>query len=182
LPGTANVPNGFNFGHAALVTQGYSHPNTDTLLMNIAIIESIAADVPQAFQVREGQGLNYHWNKAFRCTNFSNMFSGNRYLLRPQISEEEIDSIIAFARQQKGDWSSWHATKGSSHSFDEPDTTKTNWADNHHWYCSLLVWQAFKYVTGIDLDVNSGYQVYPNDLIANPYFDNTSEIISRYRF
>ena len=60
--------------------------------------------------------------------------------------------------------------------------TRDNWADNTHWYCSLIIWQAVLYVTGIDLDANGGYFVYPNDLVASPYFDNSSEHTGRARF
>jgi uncharacterized protein YycO len=44
--------------------------------------------------------------------------------------------------------------------------------DKKIWYCSLLIWEAFYTVAGIDLDSNGGLMVYPNDLIASPYFDN----------
>jgi len=44
--------------------------------------------------------------------------------------------------------------------------------DKKIWYCSLLIWEAFYQVLGIDLDPNGGIMVFPNDLIASPYFDN----------
>ncbi|MFW5793335.1 MAG: hypothetical protein ACOCWC_03555, partial [Bacteroidota bacterium] len=59
---------------------------------------------------------------------------------------------------------------------------RRNWADNDHWYCSLLIWQAVLYVSGIDLDSNGGYFVYPNDLIASPYFNNENGFKGRTRF
>ncbi|MBN2263102.1 MAG: hypothetical protein JW735_09320, partial [Prolixibacteraceae bacterium] len=82
LPGSANVPNGVNFGHAAIVTKGFKHSNIDTLLMNTLIIESMAANVPQAFQVREGFALNNAEHQIERCVSFSEKFAGNRYLVR----------------------------------------------------------------------------------------------------
>lgn len=182
LPGSANIPNGANFGHAAIVTKGFKHSNIDTLLMNTIIIESMAANVPQAFQVREGFALNYAEHPIERCVSFSEKFEGNRYLLRSYLPEIQIDSIIAFALSQKGDISNWSATKRFKDGCNKTDSCKSNWADNNHWYCSLLVWQAYLYVTGIDFDVNGGYYIYPNDLLANPLFNNTNDKQHRFRF
>lgn len=182
LPGSANVPNGYNFGHAAIVTKGFAHNNIDTLLANITIVESMAADVSKLFQVREVPGLLEHKHAAIRSISFDKRFSGNRYRLRLELDEQQIDSIIWFARQQKGDFSCWNAMKRFPENFDQADTTKNNWADNHDWYCSLLVWQSVFYITGIDIDVNKGYQVYPNDLIAHPIFNNTDNHVGRARF
>lgn len=182
MPGSANVPHGYNFGHAAIVTKGFQHHDTDTLLANITIIESMAADVSKPFQVREVPGLLAHHHAAIRSISFDNRYSGNRYRLRLDIDESQIDSIISFARQQKGDYSCWNAMKRFPVHFDQSDTSKTSWADNHDWYCSLLVWQSVFYITGIDIDVNKGYQVYPNDLITHPIFNNRENHVGRAKF
>jgi uncharacterized protein YycO len=52
-----------------------------------------------------------------------------------------------------------------------------------YWYCSLLIWQAFYDVLGIDIDANQGVYVYPNDLINSPYFnDEPGRYEKRVRF
>lgn len=180
MPGSASIPNGVNCGHAVMVTKGYKHNNIDTLLANIRIIESMAVDVPKEFQVREIAANVYNKNPIFNCTSFNNQFTGNRYRLRLNVSEAAIDSILSFACSQKGDYSNWNAMKRYPDNL--KSDLKSNWADNTHWYCSLLVWQSVLYVTGIDTDVNKGFQVYPNDLVASPIFDNTVNHIGRARF
>lgn len=186
LPGTANVPNGFLFGHAAIVVRGFRSHNIDTLLANIIIIESMARDVQPGFQVREIQALVHHERDAFNNINFSSNYAGNRYRLRLNWTEDELERLIAFLREQKGDLSTWNAAKR----FPETEFTdslvkggfRKSWADNSHWYCSLLVWQAVYFIKGIDIDPNGGYMVYPNDLIASPVFDNKPDHIGRARF
>ncbi len=171
LPGSAFVPNGSGFGHAALVVKGYAHQNIDSLLAGVQIIESIAKDVPRGFQIRQISGYSRHRLTILNNVNFGSKYSGNRYRLRLELSEAQIDSIIAFAMKQRNDLSSWNASKRFPDSNFVPDSLYANWADNNTWYCSLLVWQAIYYVTKIDLDPNGGYMVYPNDLISSPYFD-----------
>ncbi|MDP2424431.1 MAG: hypothetical protein U1C46_05400 [Bacteroidales bacterium] len=186
LPGTAFIENGWGYGHAAIVTQGAQHQHRDSILANSWIFESHAQSVPKNDQLREIRGFVVSNNRAFHNEGFGPKYNGNRYQLRLNISESQIDSIIAFMRSQKGSYSSWNSMKRF------PGITRIdqvvnkdireNWADNTHWYCSLLIWQAVLYVTGIDLDPNGGYFVYPNDLIASPYFDNTTEFQGRARF
>lgn len=171
LPGSSNKSNGWTFGHAALVVKGYKSENIDTLLSHVVIIESIARDVPQPYQVREIAGYVENKNLALNCTSFGPKINGNRYRLRLKLSDSQIDSIIAFAREQKNDESCWNAMKSFPDDVPPPGSTRKNWADNSQWYCSLLVWQSFYYVTGIDLDANGGYEVYPDDLVASKYFD-----------
>lgn len=175
LPGSAFVPNGSGFGHAALVVKGNRHSNIDSLLAGARIVESIAKDVPAAFQVREIAAYIWDRNPSFSNTNFGNKYKGRRYRLRLQLSQSAIDSIIDFALDQKGDLSSWNAAKRfPDHPFSDSLIQlglRKNWADNATWYCSLLVWQSVFFVTGIDLDPNGGYMVYPNDLIKSRHFD-----------
>ncbi|MBK9292343.1 MAG: hypothetical protein IPM52_12055 [Bacteroidetes bacterium] len=186
LPGTARVPSGFMFGHAAFVVKGFKSDDTDSLLANTIIIESMARDVQPGFQVREVPALVHHNRDAFNNTNFSSRYAGNRYRLRLSWTDDELERLMTFLREQKGDLSTWNAAKRfPGHPFADSLVRaglRKNWADNNHWYCSLLVWQAVYFVKGIDLDVNGGYMVYPNDLIASPYFDNTNGRIGRARF
>ncbi len=182
LPGTAAVPDGISFGHAAIVTEGYRHNNLDTLLSHAKIIESVALNIHPAFQIREISVVSNHPMLEHRSFSFGNQFAGKRYRLRLNLEKEQIDSIVQFALAQKGDLSSWNAMKSFPNETGKSDSTKGNWADNHLWYCSLLVWQAVYYSTSIDLDINKGFQVYPNDLIANPIFNNSPDFTGRARF
>jgi hypothetical protein len=175
LPGTAFVSGGTDFGHAVIVVKGYKHNNIDSLLAGATIIEAIAKDVPPAFQVREIAAFKQSNIEAFNNVNFGRKYTGKRYRLRLPLPQSAIDSIVSFALDQKGDLYSWTATKRFP---DNPITDsllnsgiRKNWGDNSVWYCSLLVWQSVYFVTGIDLDPNSGYRVYPNDLIKSEYFD-----------
>lgn len=186
LPGSARVGGGYMFGHAALVVKGYRSSDIDSLLSHTIIIESMARDVMPGFQVREVPALVYNRRDAFNNTNFSSKYAGNRYRLRLHWTEDELDRLIGFLREQKGDLSRWNSAKRFP---DQPildslvnNGDRKNWADNSHWYCSLLVWQAVMFVKGIDLDPNGGYMVYPNDLIASPYFNNHLNHIGRSRF
>jgi hypothetical protein len=181
LPGTSFIDGGKNYGHAALVVKGYRHWNTDSLLAGTIIIESIAKDVPAEFQIREINALVSDKFESFDNHNFDSRYKGNRYRLRLSLTEKETDSIIAFARSQKGKLSSWNASKY----FPDNKTNNTitgGLNQNQTWYCSLLVWQSIYNITGIDLDQNGGYMVYPNDLINSGYFNELPNGEGRIRF
>ena len=181
IPGSTIVNDGRNFGHTALVIKGFKHSNPDSLLAGTVIVESIAKDVSKEFQVREIHALVHHKLEAFNNVSFNATETGKRYRLRLQLPDEQINAIIAFALKQKGDYYSWNATKRLPPS-SIVDKIPTDWADNSHWYCSLLVWQSVLAVTGTDLDPNKGYMVYPNDLIHSPYFFNKGAHVGRAHF
>ncbi len=186
FPGTSIVPSGMGFGHAALVVTGYRHTHVDSLLAGVQIIESIARDVSTDYQIREISGLVKSRFDALNNDNFDGRYAGNRYRLRLNLPEAQIDSILHFAQAQKGDRSAWNASKAfPGNSFNDSLVRlglRQNWADNDTWYCSHLVWQSVFYVTGKDIDVNEGYMVYPNDLINADIFDNTPTFSGRMRF
>jgi hypothetical protein len=175
LPGTSVVSGRGDFGHAAIVVKGSKHSSIDSLLARASIVEAIARDVPPAFQVREIAAFKQSNIIAFNNISFGRNHAGNRYLLRLNLPQSAIDSIVAFALDQKGDLYSWTSPKRFSDDPVADSLAKSgiikSWADNSAWYCSLLVWQSVYYVTGIDLDANGGYRVYPNDLIKSKYFD-----------
>lgn len=170
LPGSSVVEGGLGFGHAAMVSLGGSHRHPDSLLKRVMVLESHAGDVPGNLQVREIQGLVSHVNPSRNNTAFAGEYRGRRYRLRLDLLPEEVDQILQYVRAQMGTSSSWMASKPA----DGEAVT--------HWYCSLLVWKAVLEATGIDLDANQGYYVYPNDLINSPYFDNRPGVKGRTRF
>ncbi len=186
LPRTAYLEDGWGFGHAAIVTRGASGEFPDSILANAYVFESHAQPVPQKYQLREVKGLDINENPFLHNESFSPRYTGSRYRLRLNISEEEIERIIDFIVAQEGDLSSWNAMKrfpGNPEIEEQvKDGRRDNWADNSHWYCSLLIWQAVFYVTGIDLDNNGGYFVYPNDIVVSHYFNNSESHIGRARF
>lgn len=181
LPGSAFVANGKNYGHAALVVKGYKHTNPDSLLAGTIIVESIAKDVPEAFQVREIRAMVTNRILSFDNHNFDRRYESNRYRLRLPLREGQIDSIVDFAISQKGKLSSWNASKYFPEGHIQ-NASGGKLLKNETWYCSLLVWQSYFHVTGIDLDPNRGYMVYPNDLISSRLFDELPAGQGRIRF
>lgn len=181
LPGTSTVDGGKNYGHAAIVVKGYKHWHPDSLLAGTIIIESIAKDVPAEFQVREIKALVSNRMESFDNHNFGSRYQGHRYRLRLPLSDEETDSIIAFARSQKGKLSSWNASKYFPAKAENKNATSAL-LKNETWYCSLLVWQSVFNVTGQDLDHSGGYMAYPNDLINSRHFDSLPDGEGRLRF
>ena len=69
-------------------------------------------------------------------------------------SSTAIQKAVQFARNQLG----------------EPYKITAQKTDNAHWYCSLLVWRAYKEAIGVDLDYNGGYWVKPFDLTGYLYY------------
>jgi hypothetical protein len=180
LPETVELETGILFGHAALVTRGYKHDNIDTLLANSTIIELTGLHIHPVFQLREISALTDHPFAGLRSDSFSNKRSGLRYRLRLNISEEQADQLVDFARAQLGEDYSWNAMKRFRTG--NENETKSNWADNNVWSCNLLVWQAVHYVTGLDIDYNKGFFVYSNDMIVHPVFNNHGTHVGRARF
>jgi hypothetical protein len=168
LPGTAQVYGGKGFGHAALVIEGARDSDILKLLKKTIVFESHARDVPKEFQMREAPA--YLPGDDFRNANitFGPQNLGYCYRLRPNLSEIQIRELIDFVMTQDNGTSCWRAQKRFSE-----NTAKKTPTEGSSWYCSLLIWQAYKSLFGIDLDPNGGVMVYPNDLIAGKYFDNT---------
>lgn len=172
FPGTAMVNGGKGFGHVVLVIQGGKDTNTIRLLEKVKIFESQAREVPQEYEIRSVAG--YVEGSDFRSANttFGLQNSGFRYRLRYPMTPSQRDSIIKFVMSQDADKSCWRAQKG----LPEPGNNSQTpiFQDKKIWYCSLLIWQAFYEVLGVDLDLNGGIMIYPNDMIASPYFENDS--------
>ncbi len=178
LPGTAWVKGGSGFGHAMIVVNGAVGESTDKVLGKSIIFESHARDVPAEFELRAARA--YQAGTDFRYDNisFGHLNTGFRYRLRPSLSEDQVDSVITFIIGQDDGLSSWRAYKKRVGLAE-----LTNRQHQTYWYCSHLIWQAFYSALNIDLDPNGGVIVYPNDLIASPYFQNDSlNPLRRVRF
>jgi hypothetical protein len=172
FPGTAMVNGGKGFGHVVLVIQGGKDTNTLNLLEKVKIFESQAREVPPEYEIRLVSG--YVEGSDFRLANttFGLQNKGFRYRLRFPMTPSQRDSVIRFVLSQDADRSCWRAQKGLPQT--RNDGQPPVFQDKKIWYCSLLIWQAFYEVLGVDLDLNGGIMIYPNDLIASPYFENDS--------
>lgn len=166
--GTAMVNGGKGFGHVVLVIDGGKDSNTMRLLERVRIFESHARDVPKSYELRSAPGFLDGDDFRFANTTFGMQNAGYRYRLRFNLTPSQRDSIINFVLDQDPDVSSWRSLKQLKSNLGSGFTAE----DKKIWYCSLLIWQAFYQVVGIDLDANGGIMVFPNDLIASPYFDN----------
>ena len=178
LPGTACVKGGSGFGHAMIVVEGTFGDSTDQVLGKSIIFESHARAVPPEFELRTARA--YQPGTDFRYDNisFGPLNTGFRFRLRPYLSDAQVDSVIAFIIGQDDGLSSWRAQKKHAGLAELTDRKHQS-----YWYCSHLIWQAFYSVLNIDLDPNGGVMVYPNDLIASPYFQNDpSDPLRRVRF
>lgn len=179
LPGSAMVFGGRGFGHAVLVIKGAQDTNTMNLLKKVRIFESQARDVPPNFELRSSPGFQDGSDFRFANTTFGMQNEGYRYRLRFGLTPAQCDSIVAFVLRQDADVSCWRSQK----QFAGKNGNDTISGDKSVWYCSLLIWEAFYKVLGVDLDPNGGIMVFPNDLIASPYFENTaSDQTKRVRF
>jgi len=166
LPGTAQVYGGKGFGHAALVINGAKDTNLLQLLGKTVIFESHSRDVAPEFQIRQAQA--YHPGSDFRVASitFGPQNFGYCFVLRPSLSPEEIQQLIAFVTGMDGGTSCWRAQKRFDVQKKKPAAGQEG-----NWYCSLLIWQAFYTLFDIDLDHTGRIMVYPNDLITSEYFN-----------
>lgn len=197
LFGSASVPPdavGSGWGHAAGISRS-SAPGADInkSLEEAQVIEAWGPELPREHQMRETKACvpgkfnlslktfpipnDYYWCKKRK---------GSRFRLRANISAEQRKAIVDFWRQQMNEQDRYSvfakkhfpcsATTQSSgcHRNRIPKCATETWANSDCWYCSLLVWQAYYYVAGIDIDSNGGAYVFPNDIIRSPVFDNTT--------
>ncbi len=195
--GSASVPPdavGSGWGHAAGISRSTA-PGADInkSLEEAQVIEAWGPELPREHQMRETKACvpgkfdfrfktcpipnDYYWCKKRK---------GSRFRLRANISTEQCKAIVAFWRQQmdEQDKYSVFAKKhypcsatvqiSGCHRTRIPVCATETWANSDCWYCSLLVWQAYYYVAGIDVDSNGGAYVFPNDIIRSPVFDNTA--------
>jgi hypothetical protein len=167
LPGTCSVENGRKYGHVAIVTQGASGKTIDEALEKANVIEALFFDqATREFQfnkkdqIREGKA----------SVSFGKRFKGIRYRLRMNLSEVQKDKMITFLRNQLDGGYNIFSVKRSFDSDDDKEMMVQDFK-NESWHCATLVWDAYYLTTGVDIDANGGYLVYPSDLIASKYFD-----------
>lgn len=159
--GTSFVTGGSGFGHAMLVIKGAEGDNALEVLQKAEIFESIAKSLPDQYQLRKTSGFLYSDDPKQSNTTFGEQNATCRYRLRLPLTEAQKDSIISFVLSQDDDISNWRSQKRLQSE-----------GEKKIWYCSLLIWEAFHSVLGIDIDSNGGLMIYPNDLITSSYFNN----------
>jgi hypothetical protein len=171
MPGTTFIPGGSGFGHAVIVTADTYALSTDSLLRCTPVFESHSRDVASVYQVRTG--MAYEPGDDFRTASlaFEPKNAGYRYRLRMDMTEVQKDSILAFIIGKDAGLSSWRAIRRLEKS--DSLSNDSILQDKQYWYCTLLIWQAFYHVLGINIDANGGLVIYPNDVINSPVFDNT---------
>ena len=167
LPGSAWVKGGVSFGHVAIVVEGASGETTEEVLHKAVILESQARQVPREFQVRKVNACKPGFDYRFDNYSFDASKSPYRYRLRADLPASRKDSVIAFMERYENGISSWRAQKRYMRNY-----LPISADEESYWYCSHYIWQAFYTVLGIDIDVNQGMIVYPNDIIWCPLFDN----------
>jgi hypothetical protein len=183
LPGTTRVPFGFVFGNAAFVINGAESDHETTLLLSAEIFESQARDVPGEYQLRLVHAYVPGDDFSDANYNFKPSNLGRYYRLRMDITQPQKDSIINYLLAHDHGLSNTRAWKDYNQGAINSSGNAGHRQSAEYWYCSLIIWQAFYDVLGIDLDANQGLYVYPNDLINSPYFNpNQKNPESRIRF
>jgi hypothetical protein len=160
LPGSCNIPYGRRYGHVALVTEGATGRTVSEALEKAKVVEALFFDQAtrkfqwkKTNQIREGSAI----------VSFGNRFKGIRFRLRTNITGEQADEMVQFARNQLNGGYNILSLKRK-----ELDSSKIKDED---WHCATLVWEAYFLTLGLDLDANSGIFIYPSDIIANPVFN-----------
>jgi hypothetical protein len=195
--GSATVPPdavGSGWGHAAGISRS-SKPGADIngSLEEAQVIEAWGPELPREHQIRETKACvpgkfeisrkkfpvpnDYYWCKKRK---------GSRFRLRMHLTPEQCEAIVAFWRQQLSEQDGYSAFV-QKHFRCSPKTqisgcnraripscATEDWANSDRWYCSLLIWQAYHFVLGVDIDANGGAYVFPNDIIRSSCFDNTT--------
>jgi hypothetical protein len=167
IPGTTNVTDGIGFGHAAIVIKGASDTSEVSLLSSVLTFESQARDVPPEFQVRKVNAYVPGNDFSYANYNFKPSNLGRYYRLRMNLTYEEKEAIIKNLLDHDSSLSNPRSLKD----YHEGNSENNQNGGVEYTYCSLIIWQAFYDVLGMDLDANQGLYVYPNDLINSPYFD-----------
>lgn len=164
LPGSYPINAGRMFGHVAIVTEDVSGKSVDEVLSKTSIIEAVVFDQKSRSFIFDRQG-QVRETKAI--ISFGTRFKGIRYRLRMSLTDQQTVDLLQFLKNQlDGGYSVFTVKK-----FVNPDPEKAIALKNLNWHCASIAWQAFYQATGVDIDENEGFVVYPADIIASKYFD-----------
>jgi hypothetical protein len=167
LPGTCSIKNGRRYGHVALVTKGASGSSVEEALSKATVIEALFFDqLTRKFQFARKDQIR----EASAITSFGNRFKGIRYRLRMSLTDDQIEDMIQFLKNQLDGGYNLFSYKRE---FETEILRKSELLNtvNLNWHCATLIWEAFYLSAGIDIDANRGTFIYPADIIACRYFD-----------
>jgi hypothetical protein len=148
-----------------------SDTNEVALLSKTITFESQASDVPGEYQLRKIAAYLPGTDYRFANNSLSPDMFWNLYRLRMDLTDAQRDAIINFVTAKDNDLSSYRGMKRSNHEPGKGNDPHVSPEKQEYWYCSLLIWQAFFDVLGIDIDANGRVYIHPNDLINSTYFD-----------
>lgn len=167
LPGTCSIKNGRRYGHVAVVIKDASGSSIDEALSKAKVIEALFFDQQtRKFQFARKDQIR----EASAITSFGKRFKGIRYRLRMDLTDDQIEEMIGFLKNQlDGGYNLLSAKKKFESDIRRKSEVMNN--TNSNWHCATLVWEAFYLSAGIDIDANGGIFIYPADIIASRYFD-----------
>ena len=167
FPGSFSVPNGWRYGHVAIVTEEASGNTVDEALSKASVVEALFFDqATRKFlfrkkdQIREGKAI----------VSFGNRFKGIRYRLRMNLSDDQANEMVRFLRNQLEGGYNIFSLKKQFSSLVEKENAIQN-LKNANWQCATLSWEVYYLVPRVDIDANGGLIVYPSDIIASSCFD-----------
>ncbi len=175
LPGSCGVAGGKNYGHVAIVTEGYSGSDITEVLEKSTVIEALFFDqVTRKLQFKRDAQIR----ETKAIISFGKRFEGRRYRLRAPLDSSAIDSMILFLRNQL-DFG--YSVFSSKIKFDNETEKRAliNGDKRVRWNCATLTWEAFFITAGMDIDSNGGSVIYPSDIIPGKHFEGAE---GRIRF
>ncbi len=167
LPGSCSIPNGRKYGHVAIVTEGATGRTIDEALEKASVIEALFFDqATRKFQFDKKDQIR----ETKASISFGTRFRGIRYRLRMRLSEEQMEMMVQFLRNQLNGGYNILSSKKKFNSDAEMSEAPKN-VRHQNWHCATLAWETFYLATGSDIDSNQGWAIYPSDIIASKQFD-----------
>jgi len=167
LPGSCSIPNGRNFGHVAIVIEGADGRTIEEALTKAKVIEAVVFDQKTRMiifrerdQVREVTAI----------VSFGARFEGIRYRMRLNLSDNQVETIVQFVKNQLDGGYSILPQKKYFSCDSEKELALCN-IKNARWYCAALVWESYYLGAKVDIDSNEGLVIYPSDIIASKLFE-----------
>ena len=167
MPGSWAIRNGRRYGHAALVTAGATGRTVEEALSKASVVEAVFFDqgtrefqFDKADQIKERKAI----------ISFGRRFNGIRYRLRMDLTDQQIERMIKFAREQADGGYNILSLKRRFATAAERESALDN-LKNRNWHCATIIWEAFYLSSDTDIDENGGMFIYPSDIIARRHFD-----------
>lgn len=152
---SGNIDNINPFGHTSIITQLHNFQDTGGIFGDerTKVMEAVGYGGPSSNEVIERPARVYWLDQGQHVDNVV-------VLYHPTAGWTRRSEAIAYARAQDPDVYSAFTPK----------------FDRRRWYCSKLIWRAYRQATGDDLDHDWGYFVFPGDI------ENSNILHTAYRF